>query len=376
MYGYFDHNATTPLEPRVLEAMRPWLEGRPANPSSAHRHGRAARRAVEEARHQVAELIGGRDEEIVFTASGTEANNAVILGTGLRHDYRGHLVISILEHPSVRAAARFLADRGMRVSEIEPGADGVVDPAAVAAALDDDTRLVCLMLANNEVGTLQPVAEVAARCRAAGVPVLCDAVQAAGKVPVAAGELGVDYLTLAGHKFYGPVGIAALWLRPGAPFEPLLLGGGQESGRRSSTESVPLIVGLGATARLARDELDDRRRKLLALQRRLEDGLARIDGATVHCADSPRLPHTTHVAFRGHQGHRLMLALDELGFAVSTGAACSVGRPQPSPTLLAMGLDPNEALASIRISLGPTNTAAEVDDLLAALRQVTTAVPA
>ena len=211
--AYFDHNATTPVDPRVRDAMVPWLDGVHGNPSSAHAAGRRAHRAVEIARAQVATAIGGRPEEIVFLSSGTEANNMVIAGLARHHDYRGRLVVNTLEHPSVRNAAHQAAQQGMEVVTLRPGADGRIDPATAEEALDDTTRLLCLMQANNEVGTLQPVAEVAAACRHHGVPVLCDAVQAIGKVPVDVGALGVDYLVLGGHKFHGPLGIAVLWVR-------------------------------------------------------------------------------------------------------------------------------------------------------------------
>ena len=374
---YFDNNATTPLDPRVRDAMLPWLSELHGNPSSVHACGRRARRAVETAREQVATLLGGKPEQIVFTSSGSEANNTVIFATGKRYGYRGHLVTSVLEHPSIRMAAARMAEEGMTVTELAPGADGRVSAGAVREALRDDTRLVCLMLANNELGTIQPVREVAAVCRAKevppeagkckGVPVLCDAVQAISKIPVDTGELRVDYLTLGGHKFHAPSGIAALWVCDGAPFEPLLVGGSQESSRRAGTENVPSIVGLGEAAALASAEVAARHAKLLALRERLEHGLSAIPDALVHCADSARLPHTSHVAFLGVSGHELVLRLDGDGFAVSTGAACHAGKPQPSAALVAMGVSTDEALASIRISFGMTNTTAEVEAFLTAL---------
>lgn len=364
---YFDNNATTPLDPRVRDAMLPWLEGAHGNPSSAHSFGRAARAAVERARSEVAALLGTAPATIIFTASGTEANNAVLHTTALACSHRGHLVTTTLEHPSVRVAASQLVTQGMEVSEVPPAADGVVPPPAIAAALQATTRLVCLMRANNELGTLQPVAEVATMCREQGVPVLCDAVQAVGKVPVSAAELGVDYLTIGGHKFHAPLGVAALYVRDGAPLMPLLVGGGQEGGRRASTENVAAIVGLGTACALVRAELTTRQEHLDALRARFESGLAVMPGARLHCAGSPRLPHTSHVAFVGASGQALAARLDAAGFAVSTGAACHDGKPSPSAALLAMGVSADEALASLRISFGMTNTTDEVDALLAAL---------
>ncbi|MEM8997294.1 MAG: aminotransferase class V-fold PLP-dependent enzyme, partial [Acidobacteriota bacterium] len=237
---------------------------------------------------------------------------------------------------------------------------------AVLDALRPDTRLVCLMLANNELGTLQPVAEVAERCRAAGVPVLCDAVQAPGKIAVDAPGLGVDYLSIGGHKCYGPPGVAALWTRPGAVFEPLLVGGSQEAGRRASTENVPAIVGLGVAAELARAELEERAGHMRALRDRFEAGLPAA--ARVHGEGAPRLPNTCHVALDGVSGHDAMLWLDARGFAVSTGSACHAGEPQASRAVLAMGIGRTEALASLRVSFGITNTVDEVERFLAALR--------
>ncbi len=364
---YFDNNATTPLDPRVRDAMLPWLSGLHGNPSSAHAGGRRAQRAVEAAREKVAALLNGRPEEVVFTSSGSEANNTVIFAVGRRCGYRGHLVTSVLEHPSVRMAAARMAEEGMTVTELSPGADGRVSVDAVRGALRDDTRLVCLMMANNELGTIQPVRDVAAVCRKQNVPLLCDAVQAISKIPVDVDELGVDFLTLGGHKFHAPSGVAALWVRGGAQLEPLVVGAPQESSRRAGTENVPSIIGLGEAAALAAAEVEARYALLLALREQLEAGLASIPDAVVHCVDSQRLPHTSHVAFLGISGQELMLKLDRMGFAVSTGSACHSGTPQPSVAVVAMGVPAIEALASLRISFGMTNTAEEVEAFLAAL---------
>ncbi len=356
---YLDHNATTPLDPRVAEAMEPWVGGLHGNPSSAHSFGRAARAAVELAREQVAELVGGQPPEVVFTASGTEANNAVLL-SAFAGEGGGHLVISELEHPSIQAAADRLEGLGVEVTRLCPGADGIVCVDSIVGALGPDTRLVCLMLANNELGTVQPVAEAAAACRARGVPLLCDAVQAAGKLAIDAVALGADYVVVAAHKFNGPVGAAALRIREGAGFEPLILGGGQERRRRAGTENVAALVGFGACAALASEELDERIKRLAELRDGLEAGLSRIPDARLHCASSPRLPHVTHVAFPGLIGEELVVRLDLAGFAVSTGAACASGVVEPSRALVAMGVPAAEALASIRVSLGTTNDEAEI----------------
>jgi cysteine desulfurase len=368
---YLDHNATTPLHPRARAAMLPWLGEEYGNPSSLHRFGQAARNAVEEAREKVAALIGGRPPEVVFTASGTEANNAVLAHAGRRSEGRGgHLVISAIEHPSVREGAARLEQGGFEVTRVSPGADGVVPAAEVLGALRHDTRLVSLMLANNELGTVQPVAEVAAACRERGVPVLCDAVQAVGKVPVDAPSLGADYLVLGAHKLNGPLGAAAVWVRKGAELTSLLVGGSQERRRRASTENVPALTGFGEAAAVAREEMAHRTAFLALLRDRFEAELARrLPGTVFHCQSSPRLPNTSHVAFPGVEGEALLIRLDLAGFAVSTGSACSSGSVEPSRTLLAAGIPPDEALSSLRVSFGITNTPDEVEAFLAALER-------
>ena len=378
---YFDHNATTPVDSRVRDAMLPWLGELHGNAASAHRAGQAAREAVETARDQVAAAIGAHADDVVFTASGSEANNAVVFEVGRAAKWQGEIVLASCEHPSIRRAAERCAELGMTARVVPPGRDGVVAAEAMLAQVGPETRLVCLMLANNELGTLQPVVEVAAACRERGVPVLCDAVQAVGKVAVDVAELGVDYLTLGAHKFHGPLGAAALWVRPAnagspaPPFESHLVGGTQERRRRASTVNVPAVVGFGLACELAARELPARRAHLLALRERLEGALAAMD-AIVHGAGAPRLPHTTNVAFPGLVGHDLAIRLDLAGYAVSTGAACHSGVVEPSETLLAMGIPREEALASLRISFGMTNTLAEVDAFLPVLAREVSALRA
>ena len=366
---YFDNNATTPLDPRARAAMLPWLGERWGNPSSIHAQGQEAREAVEGARAAVAELLGARPEELVFVASGTEANNAVLRSAARAGSRAGscHLVISALEHPSIRATAAELAAWGVTVTTVAPDASGVVDPAAVIGALRDDTRLVCLMLASNEIGTLQPVAEVAAECARRGVAVHCDAVQAAGKIRVDVEALGVDSLAIGAHKFHGPLGAAALWVRTERDLHPFLLGGGQERRRRASTENVAAIVGFGEVSRWAAAELDSRRARLSTLRDRFERGVTAIEDVRVHCQSSPRLPNTSHLAIVGVEGEALVIRLDLAGFSVSTGSACSSGTVEPSPTMLAMGYSAEEALSSLRVSFGLGNTADEVDRFLVSL---------
>ena len=360
--------------------MNVWLGARHANPSSLHASGRAARAAVEQARRQVADLLAARPEEVVFVGSGSEANNAVIAGLisgeASRRSAPPALVVASFEHPSVLAAAERAATQGAEVVRVPPRSDGRVAAADVEAELAglrarggaERSVLVALMLANNEIGTLQPVAEVAERCRRHRALLLCDAVQAVGKVPVDVAALGADFVVLGGHKFHGPLGSGALWIRSGIEIEPLLVGGSQERRRRAGTENVPAIVGLGVACALAAEELDDRADHLSRLRRRLERGLlASIEGCTLHCTDTPRLPNTTSVRFHGVRAQELLIRLDLAGFAVSTGSACSSGAVEASPTLLALGLSEEEALATLRISCGLPNTVDEVDALVAAL---------
>lgn len=365
--SYFDHNATTPVDSRVRQKMSPWLGDMYGNPSSIHAYGQAAREAVEEAREAVARLLAAGAPEIVFTASGTEANNTVLHMIGVRSEPSGHLVVSAVEHPSVEVTAEWLAEEGTEVSWVAPDAQGRIDPGEMMATVREDTRLVCLVLANNIVGTLQPVAEVASHCRQLGVPVLCDAVQAVGKIPVHVGNLGVDYLTLGAHKFYGPLGAAALWVKKGAAMSPLLLGGSQERKRRAGTQNVAAIVGLGKAAELARLELNEWRDHLLGLRRRFETGLRKIPDVVIHGEQAERLANTSHVAFLGIDNQALLIRLDLAGFAVSAGSACSSGTVEPSRTLLAMGVSKQEALAAIRVSFGISNTMPEIDRFLEVL---------
>jgi cysteine desulfurase len=371
---YLDHNATTPLDPRVREAMLPWLTERHGNPSSLHAFGQGARNAVEEARERVAALLGARPAEIVFCASGTEANNAVLFDLAFapgKDGLRRRIVTSGFEHPSVREAANRLGERGFEIERILPRG-GTVDAEEMIVALEPRAdrpaaHLAALMLANNELGTLQPVAQVARAARAFGVPVLCDAVQAVGKIPVSVADLDVDALVLGGHKFHGPLGAAALWLRKGFDLHGYLVGGSQERRRRAGTENVPAIVGLGKAAEIAAGELAERHRHLAGLRDRIERGLSEIPDARIHCADRPRLPNTTHIAFSGVEGEALLIRLDLAGFAVSTGSACSSGTVEPSKGMLAAGFSPEEALSSLRVSVGLTNTEAEIDAFLEAL---------
>jgi len=279
----------------------------------------------------------------------------------------GHFVVSAFEHPSVLQGAERLERAGCTVTRVKPDSHGVVSVEAVADALNDETRLVAVMLANNEVGTIQPIAEIAAVCRDRGIPVLADAVQAVGKTKVSCPELGADFVTIGAHKFNGPLGVAALRIRGGVPFLPYLIGGNHERGRRASTANVPGLVGLGHAASLAADEWPERSARMGKLRDRFESGVSAMEDARLHCADVERLPNTSHVAFMGVDAESLMIRLDLAGFAVSTGSACSSGTVEPSSGLAAMDLPRDEALSSLRVSFGASNTEEEIDRFLETL---------
>jgi cysteine desulfurase len=365
---YLDHNASTPVRPEVVEAVREALAHVPANPSSGHRDGQLARAAVERARAQVAALVHARSDEVVFTSGGTEGDHVALIGAAWAEEARGRSVaISAIEHHAVHGAAAVLARTGFAVAHLPVGADGRVAPGAVDA-LAPGTTVLAVMLANNETGVLQPVAEIARRAHARGARLLCDAVQAAGKVAVDVEALGADYLVVSGHKFGGPKGAGALIVRGGAPLEPLFRCTGHEGGRRGGTENVPGIVGLGLAAELAARDLAAATPRLLALRERLEAGLrAVVPDVVVHGADAPRLPNTVNASFPGARSDRLLLALDGRDVEVSAGAACASGRVEPSPVLAAMGVPRELAVCALRISLGWTSQAAEVDAAIAAI---------
>ena len=357
---YLDHNATTPLDPRVLAAMLPILNEGFGNPSSLHWFGQRARAAVEEARAQVASLIGAAPAEVVFTASGTEADNLALRGVAARaHEPRRKLVVTAIEHHAVLNTVRALAEEGFRVETVRVDAQGRVDLDDLRARVDDRTALLSIMLANNETGVVQPVAEAARFARERGALVHCDAVQAAGKVEVDVRALDVDLLTLSAHKIYGPKGVGLLYVRRGTPMQPLVRGGAQERNRRAGTENVAGIVGFGAAALLARESLEADGARLRALRDRFEAELLSIPGAARNGAE-PRVPNTTNVSFAGTEAEGLLMALDLVGVAVSTGAACAAGGIEPSHVLRAMSLPPERVQASLRFSLGRSTTEAQL----------------
>ncbi|MBI5502800.1 MAG: cysteine desulfurase [Deltaproteobacteria bacterium] len=371
---YLDHNATTPVAPEVLDELLPYLRDEFGNASSTHWWGQRARAAVERARERVAELLGADPAEIVFTSGGTEAANQVLRGASEAAGGPGAAVVaSAVEHHAVLAPCARLEELGTRVVRVPVDREGVVDVDALAGTLGERTALVAVMLANNEVGTIQPVDRVVEAARARGVPVFTDAVQAVGRIPVDVRALGVDFLSLSGHKLYGPKGVGALYVRRGTRVAPLLRGGEHEGGRRAGTSNVPGIVGLGRACELARARLDGDAARLRALRDRLEAGIrARLPDARVHGHPSLRLPNTLSVGFPGVEGESLLMNLDLLGFAVSTGSACNAGSLRPSHVLLAMGRTPEEAHAAVRFSLGRGNTEAEIDRAIGAVAEAVT----
>ncbi|MER5513991.1 cysteine desulfurase family protein [Streptomyces sp. NPDC002763] len=360
---YLDHNATTPVDPRVVKAMLPFLADGFGNPSSAHAYARAPRTALARARGQIAALVGAEPREIVLTGSGSEANNLALRGAVLAAAAgRRRVITQVTEHPAVLETCRALHRlHGVDVMYLPVDGEGLVDPADLAATLDERTAVVSVMAANNETGTLQPVAELARLAHDHGALFHCDAAQAAGKIPVDVRTLGADLLTVVGHKMYAPKGVAALRVRAGVRLEPLVYGGGQEGGLRAGTENVALAVALGAAAELAANELaDGGARRVEALRDRLHRGLTEALSGRVRLNGSARrLPGTLNVSVDGTTGHELLAAVPYL--AASTGSACHSGTHTPSPVLRAMGLDDTRALAAVRLSPGRWTTAADVD---------------
>lgn len=358
---YFDHNATTPLAPEVLETMVACLGQVYGNASSIHHYGQNAKQRLETARRQVASLIHANPAELIFTGGGTEADNLAVLGVARG---KAHVITTAIEHPAVLMAAMQLEREGVAVTRLRVGASGIVNPDDVRRALRPDTALVSVMHANNELGTIQPIAEIARITRDAGVPLHADGVQALGKIPVDVDALGVDLYSVSAHKIYGPKGVGALYVRKGTKVSPILFGGHHERDRRPGTENVPGIAAFGAAAELAARHLAADSERIANLRDRLENALLdRIPASGVNGSRWSRVPNTTNVYFDGVDGEAMVIALDLRGFAVSTGAACSSGAIAPSHVLIGIGLTDDRARASMRFSLGRSTTAAEVDAL-------------
>jgi cysteine desulfurase len=364
---YLDHAATTPLRPEVLEAMLPYLTERHGNPSSIHASGRRARQGLDEAREQIAALIGCKPREIVFTSGGTESDNLALKGFAWAGSGKGrHVITSSVEHKAVMNSAGMLERHGFSITFLPVDRYGRVDPAEVAAAITDATVLVSIQAANNEVGTIQPVAEIGAVCRARGIPFHTDAVQAAASVPPTPDAWQATALSLSAHKLGGPKGVGALHVRQGTAMVPQLSGGSQERQRRAGTENVAGIVGFAAAMRLAYEEPPE----LAPVRDRLITGLTGLDGVMLTGHPTERLPNSASVVIEGIEGGDLVAALDLEGIEASTGSACTTGSVEPSHVLLAMGLDPHLAHGSLRLTLGRDTTETDVDRTLEAVAQI------
>ncbi len=364
---YMDHNATTPLRAEVREAMAPYLEGRFGNASSVHTFGREAAKGLSRAREQVASALGCTPEEVVFTGCGTEADNLAIKGVAYAH--RGnHIITTPLEHHAVLHTCRYLERRGFSVTYLPVDGHGLVDPDDVRKAITERTSLVSVMHANNEVGAIQPIAEIGRITRERGVLLHTDAVQSFGKLPTVVDDLGVDLLTLSAHKIYGPKGVGALYVRRGTHLEPLLHGGHHEHGLRAGTENVAGIVGLGRAAELALAEMEEEGQRLTALREHLWEGIAaNLRGVRRNGHPTRALPNTLNVCFEYLEGEAILMGLDVQGIAVSTGSACTSDVLEPSHVLLAMGVPPAIAQGAVRFSLGRGTTAEEIDRVVEAV---------
>ena len=363
---YLDHAATTPTDPEVVEAMLPYLSDVFGNPSSIHSFGQEAKAAVEEARDKVAALIGARGEEIVFTGGGTEADNFAIKGTAYANEGKGnHIITTSIEHHAVMETCKFLQGRGFEVTYLPVDGYGLVDPQDVKKVITDKTILISVMHANNEVGTIEPIAEIGEIAREAGIYFHTDAVQAVGHIPVKVDELGVDLLAMSAHKFYGPKGVGALYIRKGTKLISFMHGGEQERRRRAGTENVPAIVGLGKTAEIAQREMDAEAKRLISLRDKLIKGLmGRIEHSCLNGHPTQRLPNNVNVSIEFVEGESMLLNLDLEGIAASTGSACSSSSLEPSYVLLAMGLSHELGHGSLRFSLGRETTEEDIARVL------------
>ncbi|HET9308645.1 MAG TPA: cysteine desulfurase family protein [Candidatus Sulfotelmatobacter sp.] len=375
---YFDHSATTPLDPRVLDAMAPFLGGAFGNPSSLHHEGRVAREAVETARTQVAALIGAEADEIIFTASGTEADNLALIGAVRATGNPGHVVTSSIEHAAILETCRYLAASGTKITHLPVDGDGLVGPDSLLRSLQSKVTIVSIMAANNVVGTLEPIEELAHLTKLHGVLFHTDAVQAAGKLPLDVNRLHVDLLSLSAHKLHGPKGVGALYVRKGVPLSPIVFGGGQEGGLRSATENVAGIVGFGAAAAIAKSELAEEATRLAGFRDQiLREAIRRFPNSRLFGHPTQRLPGHLSLGFRGQEREvgKLLAALDAAGVAVSAGSACSAHHAgEPSYVALAMGYDAERARGLLRVSLGRFNTQQEVDAFVEILIRAVSAV--
>lgn len=363
---YLDHAATTPVHPDVLETMLPYFTESFGNPSSIYSYGQEAKAAIEEARGKIAGLIGSRSEEIVFTSGGTEADNYAIKGIASANEPKGnHIITTSIEHHAVMETCLFLGKRGFRVTHVPVDEYGLVDPDEIRKAITDKTILISIMYANNEIGTIEPIAEIGKIARETGICFHTDAVQATGHIPIDVADLNVDLLSMSAHKLYGPKGVGALYIKKGTKITTFLHGGGQERGRRGSTENVPGVVGFGKAAEIAQGEMGEEQTRLAGLRDRLIAGLAdRIDDIRLNGHPIQRLPNSVNVSIKFVEGESMLLNLDLDGIATSTGSACSSGSLEPSHVLLALGLSHEQAHGSIRFTFGRENTQEDVDRVL------------
>ncbi len=367
---YMDHSSTTAVDPAVTEAMLPYFSEKFGNPSSLYTIGRQARKAIEEARQRVADLIGAKKEEIIFTGSGTESNNLAIKGLAFKNRKKGdHIITSSIEHHAVLHACKYLETQGFKVTYLPVSREGLVNPADVEKAITAKTILLTIMHANNEIGTLQPVEEIGKIAKEKNIPFHTDAVQTAGKIPVNVEALGVSLLSLSAHKMYGPKGVGALYIRKGTFIEPQLHGGGHERNLRSSTENVPGIVGFGKVCELAKQRLPDEM-KIADMRDRLIKGILEIKESYLNGHPTKRLPSNANFRFSYIEGESMILNLDMKGVSASTGSACSSTSLEPSHVLLAIGLKPEEAHGSLRLTLGRGNTQEDVDYVISVLPEI------
>ena len=363
---YLDYNATTPVRSEVFKAMQPLLTDFWGNPSSIHRIGRKAKNLLDDARSQVAKSLGAQPSEIVFTSSGTESNNLAVKGVAQKYAEKGrHIITTAVEHPGILETCRYLENNGYSVTYVRVDREGMIDLDDFEKAFRDDTILVTAMLANNETGNIFPIKDMAAIASERGVFFHSDAVQAVGKIPVNAQELGVDMLSISGHKFYAPKGVGALYVRNGIKLENIIHGGHQERGLRAGTENMAGIVALAKACELAEKDMNTLAPKLLERRKKLEEGItARIEEVKLNGHPELRLPNTVNMSFSHVEGESITMGLDEQGVSASSGSACGSGSPQPSHVLMAMGIPPLQAQGSIRFSLGRENTDEDVDFVL------------
>lgn len=369
---YMDHSATSPVDPEVFEAMKPYFQEEFGNASTLYKLGRDGKKAMENARAQVASIIGAEPKDIIFTSGGTESDNIAIKGTVYKLKNKGrHIITSNIEHPAVHETCKYLEKNGFEVTYVPVGTDGLLKASDVEAAIRDDTILITVMHANNEIGTIQPIAEIGKIAHENGILFHTDAVQSVGKIPVDVNALNVDMLSISSHKLYGPKGIGALYIKKGVRLEPIIHGGGHERGLRPGTENVPAIVGFGKACQLAEENLDEESARLTRLRDKLVDAvLEQNEEAYLNGDREKRLPGNANFRFTGIEGESLILHLDFKGIAASTGSACSSTKLEPSQVLMAIGLEEVEAHGSLRISLGRENTEEDIDHAITSIKEV------